>query len=75
MMTCKKSGDIFIQSELNNMFEDGLTRIEELANIANNYSTNEYNNSPESNELQNLIRLDKKKREDKRMEDFENEGF
>lgn len=75
MMTCEKSGDAFIQSELNNMFEDGLARIEALANIANNYSTNKDNNPSKNKELQNLIQLDKKRRENERMEDFNNEGF
>lgn len=75
MMTCKKSGDAFIREELNNMFVDGLERINRLTNVVNDYSIMEDTSPSENNKLDNLVQLGKKKREEKRMEDFENEGF
>lgn len=69
MMTCQKSNDKFIQSELNNMFSDGLQRIEMLTNI-------NYDCGPQTdNQLQNIINLDRKKRGEQRVKEAEDEGF
>ena len=70
MLSLEKSQDKFICEELENMFEDGLSRFNMLANL-------DYDCAPanDNNKLQNIINLEEKKRQNQRLKELEDEGF
>lgn len=73
MLSISKSHDAFISEELENMFEDGLSRFKALANL--DYSSVSTEGSTQHNTLQSVISINEKKREMQREKELEDEGF
>lgn len=73
MLSFNKIHDTFVNEELENMFEDGLTRFKILANLDYPNSSTESLNS--HYQLQSIIDFKKKKKQSQRLKELEDEGF